>query len=737
MQSDIYLDANATSAVLPAAIDAAVEVMRANYGNPSSSHATGMQARVMLDQARACAQRVLGVGTGSLAFTSGATESIQTAVLSVLCAVRRRQRAGQPVGDLLLYGATEHKAVPESLAHWNTLLGTGLTLLALPVDGRGLHRLDVLRELAPRAAMVCTMAANNETGVVSDLDGIDRVLRESGSSAWWMVDSVQALGKLALDLASTRIDYAPFSGHKLYAPKGTGMLYVRAGAPYTPLMAGGGQEGGQRSGTENMAGIAALGAVLAALEQGGTFCTHERLAQYRERVAYALRAALPGVLFNAPFDGALPTTLNFSVPGFSSKELLDLFDAAGVRVSAGSACSAAKAAPSYVLQAMQLPEWRSNAAVRMSFGPLADDAFIDEACKRIARCGQALRTSGLLGPGEAVAGHDGVLQLSADGASSWLVQDAASRSCIVIDPLPALAGRIAGMLLGQRYQVRAIIGTGAVAQLEAVRASLAAELGELFDGGHCDAQGWPRDSDSVRLGGGAEASALALGEQLLARVEQDEVFPAGAYLLGRRSAAGLAAAEVRFAFSGATAMPCGIDSSLPVAQLRNAVQRLAALMNRDTLLCPAADPDGRFCTTLGTEGRGGGVLADLLAMQPRLARRALPAMDSVMHLEAGALERFLQTHPDALLVDVREAYEHAAAAPAWAGRALESVPLSRLVDRMAGWLAGEQRPLVFFCRSGNRSARAAQCLHRLGYQNAWSVAGGVALGAGLLDKLAA
>ncbi|UUZ51187.1 aminotransferase class V-fold PLP-dependent enzyme [Massilia sp. B-10] len=137
--------------------------------------------------------------------------------------------------------------MPETLAHWNRLLGTGLELRQLPVDSFGRHQLDTLRELAPRAALVCTMAANNETGVISDLDGIAAVLCASASPAYWMVDSVQALGKLSLDLASTRIDYAPFSGHKLYAPKGIGMLYVREGAPYTPLMCGGGQEAGQRA----------------------------------------------------------------------------------------------------------------------------------------------------------------------------------------------------------------------------------------------------------------------------------------------------------------------------------------------------------------------------------------------------------------------------------------------------------------------------------------------------------
>ena len=231
MNTEIYLDANATSPVLPAAIAAAAMAMREGFGNPSSTHATGLRAKAMLDAVRERACRLLGVGSGRLSFTSGATEGIQTAVLSVLCAVRERRLRGEYAGELLVYGATEHKAVPESLAHWNRLLGTGLELRVLPVDAYGRHNLDALRELAPRAAMVCTMAANNETGAISDLDGISVVLAATSSPAYWMVDSVQALGKMQLSLAATRIDYAPFSGHKLYAPKGIGMLYVRDGAP--------------------------------------------------------------------------------------------------------------------------------------------------------------------------------------------------------------------------------------------------------------------------------------------------------------------------------------------------------------------------------------------------------------------------------------------------------------------------------------------------------------------------
>lgn len=386
MATEIYLDSNATNPVLPAAVAAARQAMEDGFGNPSSGHVAGQRAKALLESVRQRAARVLGAGDGRLVFTSGATEGIHTAVLSALVALRERRAAGQAIGRWLLYGATEHKAVPEALAHWNRLLGLDLELLALPVDTEGRHDLARLQALAPAAALVCTMAANNETGVISDLAGIEQVLVASGSPAYWLVDGVQALGKLALHLAATRIDYAPFSGHKLYAPKGVGLLYVRAGAPFTPLMVGGGQESGWRSGTENMAGIAALGAVLAALEDGRGFGSAQQLAAFRDQLATALRSAFPGLRFNTPFDKALPTTLNFSVPGLTSQVLLARFGAAGICVSAGSACSSGQATPSHVLQAMQLPAWCSTAAVRLSFGPLVDAATIAAACVAIAGC---------------------------------------------------------------------------------------------------------------------------------------------------------------------------------------------------------------------------------------------------------------------------------------------------------------------------------------------------------------
>ena len=661
---DIYLDCNATTSVLPAAVAAASAAMAHGYGNPSSTHGTGLQAKAMMDGVRLLARRLLGSGEGRLMFNSGATEGIQTAVLSALCALRERRDAGQRIGSLLLYGATEHKAVPESLAHWNRLLGLNLTLRALPVDADGRHDLAVLGELIGDAAMLCTMAANNETGVISDLSAIAQLLEERGAHAYWMVDCVQALGKLQLNLAATRIDYAPFSGHKLYAPKGIGMLYVRAGAPFTPLMMGGGQETGWRSGTENMAGIAALGAVLAALDDGHTFRGPAELAQSRARLAASLEAALPGIVFNMPFALSLPTTLNFSVPGVSSKELLDLFDAAGVRVSSGSACSAAKALPSYVLEAMQVPAWRASSAIRLSFGPLTDEATILAACARIERCGEALRSSCLLPSALAPSPHDGVIQLSVDGKNTWLLSDAASASCVVIDPAAALVPRLAAFIRCQHLALRAIVHTTAPGDHGAARLALLQEL-DIEQVGRVDIDG-----------------ELPLGQQRLRRIECGETH---VYMLGQR-----------FAFVGALA-------SHAIAALLE-----AGVVTPDTVLCTSSD-DNSVCSTVRAVRDGVAPAAEL-------------------QLDAASLPAFLRQHPDAILVDVREAYEHAACAgTVFEGCEVRSVPLSRLAGQVAAWLQQPQRPLVFFCRSGNRSARAAACLRRLGHGAAWQLSGGMAM----------
>jgi rhodanese-related sulfurtransferase len=440
-----------------------------------------------------------------------------------------------------------------------------------------------------------------------------------------------------------------------------------------------------------MAGIAALGAVLAAMEEGETFRSHEELVAMRERVAASLVDAFPGIVFNAPFELTLPTTLNFAVPDMPSKELLDLFDAAGVRVSAGSACSAAKAAPSYVLEAMGLPAWRASGAVRLSFGPLATDDFIDEACARIRRCGQAARRPAL--SASALSGaRSSLLQVSFEGRHGWILFDLAAGACVVVDPPASLAQRIAAQIAASGLRVAAVLGTGADPDGGDARAMLRATLG--LEPGDAGALGWPHDAGVVTLADGSAAPAIPLGDEVLARCACED--GSAAYLLGRAHEGRLEAAEVRLAFIGGTVMAD--------AQARG----LARLLDGDTVLCHGADIGGAPCATTSA------------ASQP-------PPSTEALQLPPERLDDFLRTHEDALLVDVREACEAQAGSMRLHGREAHAVPMSRLAEHLGHLLAAPRRPLVFVCRSGNRSARAALCLQRLGHAQAWSLAGGLAL----------
>ncbi|MFG6466977.1 aminotransferase class V-fold PLP-dependent enzyme [Roseateles sp. BYS87W] len=735
---DIYLDANATTPVLPQARQAALAVMAEDFGNPSSVHSTGLKARAWVDDVRARARRVLGAERGQLLFVSGATEGIQTAVVSALHSARERGLQWQ----CLLYGATEHKAVPEALRHWNALLGLNLEVLAIPVGSDGRHDLVWLRQHAPRAALVCTMAANNETGVISDLDGIAQALQ--GSPALWMVDGVQALGKMPLRLAERGIDYAPFSGHKLYAPKGIGMLYVREGAPFTPLLTGGGQEGALRAGTENMSGIAALGAVLAALEDGVTFQPHDQLVRYRDQLAAALKQAFPGLVFNAPLERCLPTTLNFSVPGLSSKLLLDLFDAAEVHVSGGSACSAAKAQPSPVLQAMGLPEAQAAGSVRLSFGPVVDARFVDEACARIRVCGESLRQSCLDAtvPGQG-APADGLTRFVVDGACCYLLADAASRQAVVIDPLPELTERLAQWLACQAYTLVAVLDTHS-------HGDHASSAGELRDsvgvanmtGAPIDALGWP-----------VGAEALTLGARRLTRL------PTPGHTADAHTLLLHVHGTLQLAFVGDTVLPGALGrsdfaQSAPKA-FAGSLCTLRDAVGLDTLLLPAHDYDDQFATTLGVEIAAQPLLAAVLSGE--MGAEAFAAAKAQLELNLGLtayqtvacgaqvgarceaaardlspadLLQWLQAQPNLQLVDVREAYEQRLGNVPWPddAAAMQAVPLSRLPEALPRWLRNaNQGPVVFFCRSGSRSAQAARALRRLGHAQAFSLRGGLAL----------
>ncbi|MEM8671950.1 MAG: aminotransferase class V-fold PLP-dependent enzyme [Planctomycetota bacterium] len=773
---EIYLDANATTPVWPEAAREAISAMEELFGNPSSSHVTGLRARSILEAARSQAKTVLGVQDGRVVFTSGATEAVQSAVLSALCVIRE-SRGSRPASATryLLYGATEHKAVPQALQHWNDMLGIGAEVKAIPVDAHGQVDLGFLREYAPQADMVCTMAVNNETGVITDLPAVEQAIGGADRNLRWMVDCVQAIGKMKLDLSEISIDYAPVSGHKIYAPKGIGFLYVREGAPVVPLLAGGGQEGGARGGTENLPGVAAIARVLQSLNGSdtGAFTDNDVLRQFRDRLIKALEKAFPTIVFNTPFEYSVPTTINFSVKGFSSKEILDLFDAASIRVSSGSACGSALIG-SYVLEAMGLPSWRSNGAIRLSFGPMTPEADVREAEKRIAEAGQAMVESCLMfgAGGKVTPGRvlDGLVQLKRGSDCSWVLLDAASRQCVIIDPFEELSDRIEALVRCQGSRVVAILDTHNHVDHQSCRSALLRSLADcaLPSATTDDILGWPQKTDmTVFLGDGSEAECFHLSaDTVIARTRLPGHTVDGTVLLvGSPNGDRLLPKDAKMAFTGDTILIGGIGRtdfySSSASDLYDSLRRLPALVSSSTLICPTHDYTTSFATTLDVELRSNDLLARIVSNDSPISleqfcREKSSVDDNIddeknceivcghiqpvdtssysIDLRPAELPEFFAEHKNSLIVDVREPHEFSFAQD-WDALGLsappENIPLTRLSDflvRLMNHERGDEREIIFLCRSGSRSSKAAQVVRRLGFHRVWHIKGGIALG---------
>ncbi|MXR67828.1 aminotransferase class V-fold PLP-dependent enzyme [Shewanella sp. JBTF-M18] len=749
--SQIYLDANATTPVLPQAAKAALGAMEELFGNPSSSHITGLKAKSLMEQTRLRAKQILGSGLGKIIFTSGATEGIQTAILSALIKAKASLDPNKQYS--LLYGATEHKAVPNSLAHWNQLLEIGAELKAIPVDDKGALDLDFIAREVPNALMICTMAVNNETGVYQDLKALDTCIREHNPEVFWMVDCVQALGKRPLALAQTSIDYAPFSGHKLYAPKGIGFVYIRDGAPFTPFIAGGGQEGGLRSGTENLPGMAALNQVFAMLlaEQDSAFHSPSTLADYREQLAQALKRAFPTLVFNHSFDNSVPTTLNFAVPGFSSKEIMDLFDAANIRVSSGSACSS-KVTRSFVLDAMGLPAWQSESAIRLSFGPAMTQSEVEQACERIQSAANALGNSCLtLSTDDATTDKkplNGLVQLKSGSSCSWIYADQESKQAVVIDPLPELDQRIDTLLQCQQLEPIAFIDTHGHADHVSGRVALAARYLPQQTSDHL---GWPEDHQIIEIGA-RPAQAISLGQLSLVKLAtpghtNDSISLLLCSPLG----------EVLYTFCGDLILMGSLgrtnfDSSC-AKQMYNSLKLLHSLIGEDTLLCPSHDYNNEFTTSFAAEFRVNPLLNETINGTISLAQfeQQKARLDTHLKDEAGSeiicgaytggcskakvkeydsktLQLQVGQSPELKLLDIREPHEYALQHELGSlSEQTINVPMTRLVQFVQEHKQESDAEWVLVCRSGSRSLVAAQALHRLGFDKIAHLKGGYAL----------
>jgi len=377
----IYLDSNATTPIDPEVASAMAPWLGAHFGNPSSVHAHGRQARAALVDARVRIASALGASPEEILFTSGGTEADNLAFVGIA-----RARAGRGPRHVVV-SAVEHAAVLEPA---EGLEREGFEVTRLAVDALG--RVDpgaLAGAIRDSTVLVSVMTANNEVGTVQPIADLARIARARGIP--FHTDAVQALGKLPVDVDTPPVDALAVSAHKIHGPLGAGVLYLRRGTPILPLARGGGQEGGWRPGTENLPAIVGMARAieLAAERRTRDAPAIDRLAR---RFLAKLRAEISGVALNGPEEGRLPNTLNLSFEGAEAPALVVSLDLEGVSVSAGSACSSGAIEISHVLGAMGLSEARARSAVRFSLSRDTTWVELDEAASKIARVVARIRS---------------------------------------------------------------------------------------------------------------------------------------------------------------------------------------------------------------------------------------------------------------------------------------------------------------------------------------------------------
>ena len=368
MPGPIYLDYNATTPVDSRVLEAMLPWLREGYGNPSSDHVYGRRAKAAVATARAEVAGLIGARPEEIVFTACATEANNLAILGVARALLASGRRG------LRYSAVEHPAVARPMEH---LAEEGWRGEMIPVDGTGrINPASVA--ITGDTALVSVMLANNEVGTLQPVRAISELANAAG--ALMHVDAAQAVGKIPVDVLELGADLLTLAGHKMYAPKGVGALYVRTGTPIRPIQFGAGHEGGLRPGTENVPHIVALGeaARLAREELAGEA---GRIRALRDDLHRHLAAAIPGLALNGHETERLPNTLNVSFPSVHGWQVLER--APEVAASTGSACHAGSHAASGVLGAMGLSAERAAGAVRLSLGWFTTEAEIATAAEAL------------------------------------------------------------------------------------------------------------------------------------------------------------------------------------------------------------------------------------------------------------------------------------------------------------------------------------------------------------------
>jgi cysteine desulfurase len=388
----VYLDNQASTPVDPRVLEAMLPYFTIDYGNPhSESHVYGHRAMVAIDAARGEIAGLIHADPREIVFTSGATEANNLAIKGAAHFAREHPTGDAPK-DHVVALKTEHKCVLESCV---ALEREGFRITYLDVPESGLVDLDRLKAaLTERTLMVSIMAAHNEIGVIQPLVEIGAVCRERG--VLFHTDAAQALGKIPLDVEAMKIDLMSMSGHKLYGPKGVGALYVRRRprVRLLPLIDGGGQERGLRSGTLPTPLCVGFGRACAIAE---TEMTGEaaRLKGLRERLLANLNSRIPGLQLNGDDRHRLAGSLNVSVPGTTASELIEACPS--IAISTGSACTSASVEPSYVLRALGLGDDRANASIRLGLGRFTTASDVDYAADALAAAAARLRVKSTSG----------------------------------------------------------------------------------------------------------------------------------------------------------------------------------------------------------------------------------------------------------------------------------------------------------------------------------------------------
>ena len=375
----IYLDYNATTPIAPAVQQAMLPFLAEHYGNPSSNHILGRAAHQAVDDSRARVAQLLGVDRDEIVFTSGGTEANNLAIVGVAL------RQGISAGGHLVISALEHPAVAEP-AHFLERLGYDLTIV--PCDGQGLiDPDDVARALRPDTLLVSIMHANNEIGTRQPLRAISQVCQER--QVLLHTDAAQSVGKVSTRIAELGVDLLTIAGHKMYAPKGVGALYVRKGVQLEPVLHGAGHEGGLRPGTENVPYIVGLGQA-AALCARHLSDASERLSSLRDRLEEHLKEAIGESLsINGGSAPRLPNTLSVNFPGVQGSELLRRCPE--LCASTGSACHSGAASLSATLAAIGLSPDVARGTVRLSAGWYTTEEEIDRAGSLLIAAWESLR----------------------------------------------------------------------------------------------------------------------------------------------------------------------------------------------------------------------------------------------------------------------------------------------------------------------------------------------------------